>query len=1803
MNLEDFKKVRSAAKGQITRLKNWIEDNLDQETDSKQFIIRRDALYDNFLKYCQAQDEIEYSQSPGDTEDRADLENKVYSLLSKVDSYIEQLTSVKTNSNVSRNVLPNNNVPFVRLPDIHLTPFDGQISNWKSFFELFTALIIDNSCLTDIQRFFYLKSALKGEALKLVDSLDITNDNFQIAVDILKKRFENQICVVNSYFNKLLEISPITKCTSAALRDFVATLKKNYEALKKLDIEYQDLFEYLLVYMFEKKIDFGTRKAFEQDRDIDALPNLDEFFTFLEKRCVVLENISSADSRHESRYQRKPDKVSFHLQNNSRSCGESSNNNNNNRNIFCSFCETSGHKIYTCYKFSNLSHSEKDKFIKSKRLCLNCLGTKHVYQNCKSTQRCSICNQKHHSTMHVNKRNNFANNSQNNNIESRSTSPNLRRSQQTSSQNPINSSLKSGDRQDERQLRDANEAEAHLSETSPTPYSICAPKLVGMSVKNNQILLATAQVTLFSREGIPVNARILLDNGSQVSFITEKLVNKIQGRPFRRNLDISGISENNIFSNSMIDVVISSRLNMNKRYPVTCAVLEKITCKLPQSPIDLDDLNIPDEMLINFADPDFFVPSEIDMLVGADIFYSIICSGSLKLGQGLPTLLNTHLGWIIAGNLPVRNSVPKSATFNNSLCVLNSQKVCLFAQSSNAESVLDSTLRKFWEIEESNYELKENSSLSPEDVLAETIFTTTTKRLENGQYQVNMPFKTPKEYLKLGDSLKIAERRFISLENRFKKDPSLLASYKAFIDEYIRLDHAKIVPLSLKNEIGENKYFIPHLCVIRESSLTTKLRVVFDASCRTSSGKSLNDVTLKGYQVQPELYDTLLRFRGDRYVLTCDIEKMYRRVKMNPEHTFLQNILWRDTPESDFVSIELSTVTYGTNYAPFVATRVVKDAALSHQEKYPLGARILLNRIYMDDILGGVDRIEDLKQLYSEINSILNNVGFTLHKWCSNSRIFLDDISHQQALEYDLNLDNTSNKILGLKWHPQKDVLTISQPPFSVEAFPTKRIILSTIAQCFDPLGLVNPVIVKGKILMQQLWIRKLDWDTVIEDEIILKSWSEFLNYITLVSSLKIPRYLLLERKIQKVEIHGFADASMAAYGACIYIRSFYDDDSVYCALASSKSKVAPIKTISLPRLELCAMLLLAKLCNRFVKIFESKFCFESVNLWTDSQIALFWCNDHASRWSIFVSNRVSQIQDLTSKCTWRHIKSAYNPADILSRGKFTQDLIHSGFWFNGPEFLSDTKSNLNDYSSPLKIVEPVEERKITCLVTNIPNECTFWVEVFSRFSDFSRLHRTMAFVLRYINNLKKSSNKLCGTISVDELDTALTFIIKTLQNVHLSREMSELKNGKIISNKNVASLTPFLDLNGLIRVGGRLTNADVPYEQKHPLLLPSHNRIVELMLNCEHKRLGHAGAQTVLSSFRQKFWPVNGLRQTKKAIRNCIRCFRFRALPAQQVMGTLPKDRVQASRPFQKVGIDFGGPFAIKESRLRKAKVMKGYLVLFVCMVTKAVHLELVTSLSTEAFLMTLKRFLSRRGNPTIIYSDNATNFVGARNHLRDLYIFFQNPLTTNTIKDFLSLNETQWKFIPPRSPHWGGIWEAGIKNAKHHLNRLVGNAQLTFEELSTVLCQIEAILNSRPLYPLSSDPLDFECLTPGHFLIGTSLTAYPDKNLTEVKENRLSFWQRCSQMQQAFWKKWSVDYLNRLQNRPKWLYTSKNLKENDLVLLREDNVPPLYWPRARIIEALPGADGRVRAVKLRTPDGIFTRAISKVSPLPSNE
>ncbi|XP_038122239.1 uncharacterized protein LOC119770798 [Culex quinquefasciatus] len=528
--------------------------------------------------------------------------------------------------------------------------------------------------------------------------------------------------------------------------------------------------------------------------------------------------------------------------------------------------------------------------------------------------------------------------------------------------------------------------------------------------------------------------------------------------------------------------------------------------------------------------------------------------------------------------------------------------------------------------------------------------------------------------------------------------------------------------------------------------------------------------------------------------------------------------------------------------------------------------------------------------------------------------------------------------------------------------------------------------------------------------------------------------------------------------------------------------------------------------------------------------------------------------------------------------GALPEDLLEHELWEDGaPE--------LWEHQLPEDLSEPFDESQLPelkpAIVLTVVNPKP--AIDFTRCSNYRRLQRSWVYVERYINLAVHKRRETSG-ISADEVARA---------------ENHPCGGPKQHSWSNLA---PFLGEDGLIRVGGRLKYSAIPYDGKHQVLLPDGHHVTKILVRKLHEENFHVGQNGLLAIVRERYWPLRAGLLIKQVVTKCQICRRQNPKPGSQFMGNLPGYRINPAPPFSKVGIDYAGPFMLKTGG-RGSRLQKAYVVVFVCMVVKAIHFELVTNLSTDNFIAALQRFASRRGLPSDIHSDNATCFAGGNNELAALRELFNSQLHKNKLEEFCSLKGIRWHFIPPRSPHFGGIWEAGVKSMKHHMKRVVGETKLTYEEMTTFLAQTEAILNSRPLCPMSEDPNDLTVLTPSHFLISRSGVALPEPSYADEKVGRLSRWQHIQYMQQHFWKRWSGEYLHQLQGRPKWNAGVKEFKVGELVLLIDENLPPQQWRRGRIVATHPGEDGAVRVVTVKTATSEFKRAITKVALMPSVE
>ncbi|XP_063915471.1 uncharacterized protein LOC135131590 [Zophobas morio] len=668
-------------------------------------------------------------------------------------------------------------------------------------------------------------------------------------------------------------------------------------------------------------------------------------------------------------------------------------------------------------------------------------------------------------------------------------------------------------------------------------------------------ILSTAIILIMDKKGQYQECRAFLDSDSMNQFITSDMCKKLGLTRQKIEIQIGGIPGHK------------------------CLMLDRITENLPVSSVNLANITVPKN--IKLADPQFYSSAPIDLLIGAELLVPLMCIGQIHLAPGQPHFQKTHLGWILGGTINLTNNKTKA------LCHL-----------SHLGTELQEQVTKFLNIEHVRVIA---DKLSPEERQCETHFRDTVKRDSQGRFIVRLPFNnSPPD---LGDSKQGTVKRFRSLENKFAKQLEFKEQYSDFIKEYIKMDHMELVN---NPNLKDGMFcYLPHHAVLKLSSSTTKLRAVFDASFCTNNGKSLNDNLMCGPVIQDDLFAILTRFRIHRYVITADIAKMYRQILVDPADRDYQLILWRAHSNEELNTYQLKTLTYDTKPASFIATRCLSELAAQNQDAYPAASTIIGRDFYMDDLLTGSETVSDLITIRDSVSAILQQGGFELRKWASNAPESLPNLNTKPKQNSIINLDNDNNltKTLGLFWDSKNDWLKYEVQTVNVKSRITKRVILSTIAQIFDPLGIIGPVMLKAKLVLQNLWSLKIGWDESVPQDIHC-AWVNFINELSYLRELRIPRRISDLSKISALELHGFCDASIKGYGAAVYVRTYNGSNKHSVYLLCSKSRVAPLKTVTLPRLELCGALLLARLISAVRQALKNVNITKQY-LWSDSRVTI----------------------------------------------------------------------------------------------------------------------------------------------------------------------------------------------------------------------------------------------------------------------------------------------------------------------------------------------------------------------------------------------------------------------------------------------------------------------------------------------------------------------------------------------------------------------------------------------------------------------
>jgi len=1009
---------------------------------------------------------------------------------------------------------------------------------------------------------------------------------------------------------------------------------------------------------------------------------------------------------------------------------------------------------------------------------------------------------------------------------------------------------------------------------------------------------------------------------------------------------------------------------------------------------------------------------------------------------------------------------------------------------------------------------------------------------KDGRYKVKLPWVN-KEFT-VPTNKNIAEKRLVKATEKLK-DQNAFAAYDQIFKDWET--EGIIEQVDAAEDTG---HFLPHHPVFKDS-VTTPIRPVFDASCKVGRNPSINHCLEKGPNLLELIPAVLLRFREKQIGSVSDIRKAFQMISVDEDDRKFQKFLWWESADCfQLKAYQHKRVVFGMNCSPFVLAAVLEFHLDNVKMKDRRISSILKKSLYVDNSATSFDTHDEYVEFKERSTEILKAAKMEVRCWETNS-------------EQDQKL--TTN-VLGLAWDKSEDSLYCKLPDHMWRSEKiTKRNVLSAVSKVYDPIGFTCPALLQPKMMIQDSWCKNLSWDEEWQDEAVEK-FRDWIKQVPLLESVKIPRCTNITEGSQ---LHIFVDASQSAYAAVVFNRVEIGGEVIVSILAA-KSRLAPVKKakpVSIPRLELLGCLIGSRLAN---SVSESLGLHSNKKFfWTDSSTALAWIQRQED-WGTFVGNRTKEISQLTDIKDWRHVPGEKNPADLPSRGCSPLELLQSKWW-EGPEWLKlEAKFWPRSHQSEDETQIDMERRKT-------PVRVNAAVEVsMPKFSSYMRNVRVYAFIRRFIDNARKPKDVRYYKRhpSLHEIQSGEIQLIRQIQRSNFPKK-PDLKN-LIIQQ----------DIDGLYHVKTRLDYGDDEEEFKSPFLLPSNDAIVHQLIQHIHVTNCHAGAQFVLNKLREKYWVLKGRKTVTRVIHKCVSCARYSAQKFQSVPAPLPQSRIERQYAFQTTGVDLAGPLILKGG-------VKTWLVIYTCAVYRGIYIDLVDSISTEEFLLSLERFTWICGRPSHIYSDNGTNFVGAVN--------LMNELDWKSLEDRIGEKMIRWRFNPPTAAWWGGWWERLVRTTKDLLRRMIGRAKLSRKELVQCVGAITHTINNRPLTTLTEDCNDLTPLTPAMFMKDLPVSGLPEFDAVGPVELRAAY-KKIRDMKEALKARFRKEYIGQLVQRASEKRT-RAIRIGDLVIVGSDNKKRFEWPLGRVIEVHPGRDGEVRVVKVKTAGGILLRPVQRLYPL----
>ena len=1641
---------------------------------------------------------------------------------------VNELTKIKLRT-VKKNVDCSNPISHseLKLPNLVCGSFAGEGRNsteYSSFLIEFNNIIGLRTNLADATKFTYLKTYLKGYALKVINHLHVTDENYQTALSLLEKEFLNKDEIVDDLFVKFFSAKPKfdqtyleTKLYINEIRCIISDLKCN-----DVDLMMDEACKKMIGHIVFSKLPVAVKRELVVKLN-NSFPSLHDIF---ENYVEVIRTLSlrANDKINNIVANYSDSKVNKSSKRNEEVSNDTADKTDHARTFSkaCKFCSSVGHSMFSCRKYND--HVARKNRCNELKLCAFCTSSKHSNDKCPGNLnfKCNICHKNNHiaamcsgfQTPKGKVNNNccfFQNDAAGSYILPTITVKFSRGNHTTA----VRCLLDTGS---QRSYISAGAAERLCISSKDIGSKIVINTFMGSSVKDFLELGMTVQLTPDS-EFIPLP--ILINNEFDLQFDIDGLSNAIANVRKKARL----ADNEYVFHNG-------NCVKLEGLIGVDCAQFFRTLCLIKcmnGSAFQCDAGIIP------FGNVDHFLTKEQNAAKYSPAFRkgkavqpdSQVVNSILNPTPGFFDPIGSVIDTDVEGNLDLLFKVESLGLMDDDMSNFDKCQIDKFKNGI---------------------------------------------QLKDGKYHVSLPWY-PDKISNVKPNFDIAK----AVLNRVVENlhaRNLFKQYDEVLNEQLKdgvLEEFEFDPSDV-----DNRVWIPHRPVIKtDQQVTTKVRPVLNCSLKVKEACSLNEASYPGVDLLNNLLSLLFMIRTNSTLVVADIRKAFLQIRLSQEidcNRFC--ILWKG--KSGYRAFRYKTLVFGLAASPFVLNYVIKHHLSQFQDD--VTSDILRNNFYVDNLFFTGN---DLRVLETICNVAYNRMaagGFELRSWFSNNK-------HLREEFQDKNIGTSHNchaeKVLGYRYFPETDELSTAVVGDDPSDVITKRTVLSKLSRVFDPLGLVLPVTVKGKVLLRKLWESKIGWDNGL-DCTLIEEWKNISDDLQKLPEIKFHRHVVDSDEENRLII--FCDASKQAYGFAAYVVSS-NLGAGRSKLLFSKVKVAPLKSKTLPTLELMAVFLAFKCLKQILTV--NSLSVKEVFIASDSQVALSWIlSGCVGTKNIFATNRVKDItqfrqnifEDYNIQCNFRHVPTDQNPADMITRGMSVATFMSKvDFWNRGPKFLNDA-----DISWPKTAAGCFSESVKTMVNLSLMSENLDPVVPLTRFSSLNKLERVTALVYKFID---KRLQREVG----DDLHYRLKsrkYWIHCIQKQHFSNEIAYLLNpqtNQLVPNL-INNLNLFVDKECILRAKGRLSKSTaISFDVANPIMLPKDSFFSELVVRDFHERCKHLGVASTLNRLRTcGYWLPKGRMVIKRILSECILCKKINAFPFRYPKRTdFVGDRVNFSRAFEHTGVDYTGHFFIKIGN----ETRKFYLIVFTCLNIRAVHLELVPSMTSSDFLLSFIKFCNLYGTPASLYSDNASTFSQASKILNESSI--DNPLTEYLVKNYIKHVK-----IPVYSAWVGSAWERLIRVVKNCVYKCIGRKKIEYFQFASLLSDIQNAINSRPLTYRDFDLNNVDVVTPNSFLkpgstyelvfgnVASSDLQIPNrKSLINTLEKR-------EELITAFKNLWFESYLLSLRETSRDMYESHwedKIKVGDIVLINSPIKTRAFWPLGRVTELLTGSDAKTRCVRVK--------------------